>query len=77
MIRRFRPVLMNGPHDTFVRAQFFVSAKNVFGNYYSTWAVNLAVIWAMTLILVFTLYNNSLRNLLNGLELLMKKISKK
>jgi len=74
LVRRFRPVLMDGPHDSFVRSQFFVSGKNVFGNYFSTYSVNLAVIWSMSILLMVTLYNNSLNKFLKFSESLFQKI---
>ncbi len=73
LVRRFRPVLMDGPHDSFVRAQFFVSRKNIFGNYFSTYSVNLAVIWLMTILLMVTLYFNSFCKFLNSIESLFQK----
>ncbi len=75
LIRRFRPVYMDGAHDSFIRAPFFVSRKNIFGNYYSTFAVNIVVIWFMTFILAITLYFNVLSRFmkrLNGLSLRSK-----
>ncbi len=73
-VRRFRPVLMNGPEDVFIRSQFFVSQKNMFGKYFSTWTVNLLVIWAMSALLMVTLYLNALRKFLSLSEALLQKI---
>lgn len=75
LVRRFRPVLMDGPHNSFVRSQFFVSRKNVLGNYFSTYSVNLAVIWSMSVVLMITLYNNSLSKFLKFSESLFQKIN--
>ncbi len=61
LIQRYQPVFMDGPYNSFVRSQFFVSRKNVGGNYFSTWYVNMAVIWVMSLILAITLYLNVLK----------------
>ena len=72
-VRRFRPVLMDGPDDSFIRSQFFVSRKNIFGNYYSTWYVNLGVIWAMSALLMLTLYHNTLRKFLGFMEAVLSK----
>lgn len=74
-VRRFRPVLMDGPDDVLIRSQFFVSRKNVFGHYFSTWKVNLAVIWGMSILLTATLYHNSLRKFLGMSNALMEKFS--
>jgi ABC-type multidrug transport system ATPase subunit len=76
LVRRFRPVLMDGPEHGFVRSQFFVSGKYAFGKPFSTWSVNLAVIWTMTAILMFTLYFNALRQLLRWMERLPARLKK-
>ncbi len=73
-VRRFRPVLMDGPDDAFIRSQFFVSQKNMFGKYFSTWTVNLLVIWAMSALLMVTLYQDALRKFLAFSEALLQKI---
>lgn len=61
LIQRYQPVFMDGPYNSLVRSQFFVSRKNVAGNYFSTWYVNLAVIWLMSFTLAITLYFNLLK----------------
>ncbi|HMT27956.1 MAG TPA: ATP-binding cassette domain-containing protein [Bacteroidia bacterium] len=73
LVRRFKPVMMDGPDDSFIRAQFFVSRKNVFGTYFSTWSVNIAVIWLMSAVLMVTLYRNSFKNLLKWSDFLFDK----
>jgi hypothetical protein len=65
-VQRYEPVYMDAAPTSFVRAQFFTSRKKVFSNYYSTWIVNFAVIWTMSLLLVIALYYNWLRKLLRG-----------
>jgi hypothetical protein len=64
IIRRFRPVYMDGPEDSF-RSPYFVSGKSFFGRYFSTYSVNCIVIWIMTLVLAWTLYINLFRKLLS------------
>ena len=73
-VRRFRPVMMDGTQGSFVRAQFYVSGKKVFGHTISTWIVNLAVIWAMTLLLMITLYHNTFRKIMRVFMQLNKKV---
>ncbi|HKR07213.1 MAG TPA: ABC transporter permease [Bacteroidia bacterium] len=68
LIQRYQPVFMDGSYNSFVRTQFFVSRKNVMGNYFSTWQVNLAVIWVMSFILVLTLYFNVLKKTIRKIE---------
>lgn len=61
LIQKFRPVYLDGSSHSFVRAQFYVSRKNVFGHYISTFAVNIIVLWLMTLFLCVALYFNWLK----------------
>ncbi|MEL7002317.1 MAG: ATP-binding cassette domain-containing protein, partial [Bacteroidota bacterium] len=49
------------------RSQFYVPQKHLFGAYFGTFGFNLMVIWMMSLIMVFTLYFDSLRKLIEGL----------
>lgn len=67
LIQRFRPVYTEGPQHSFVRAPFYVSRKNVFGNYYSTWWVNFTVIWAMSFSFAIILYFNVLKKIMRWL----------
>jgi ABC-type multidrug transport system ATPase subunit/uncharacterized tellurite resistance protein B-like protein len=64
LIQRFRPVFMSGDYYSQVRAPFYVSEKNVFGTYYSTWSVNLFILWSMSVALMITLYFNAFSALL-------------
>lgn len=47
------------------RGHFFAPRKLLFGQYYDTFWMNTLVIWSMTVILVFTLYFDVFRKLLN------------
>jgi hypothetical protein len=60
-----------------VRAHFYAPRKNVFGKMIDTYWVNFGVIWFMTLILIFTLYFDALKKLLDFGEKLNFKIFKK
>ncbi|MBK7853885.1 MAG: hypothetical protein IPJ79_02365 [Bacteroidetes bacterium] len=73
LVQRYQPVYMNGEKNSFVRAPLYVSQKNVFGNYHSTFAVNLAVIWLMTLSLVVALYFDWLNKALKFFERLFER----
>lgn len=75
--RRFRPVYMDGDPSTFIRSPFYVSRKNILGNLESTFNVNIAVIWSMTLLLYITLYFNHLQKLISGVEKLSNRITRK
>ena len=50
------PIFRDGPRDRFIRAHFYAPQKNLFGNYYSTFWLNLLVIWLMSISLMVTLY---------------------
>ena len=73
LVQRYQPVYMNGEKNSFLRAPLYVSQKNVFGNYHSTFAVNLAVIWLMTLSLVVALYFDWLNKALKFFERLFER----
>lgn len=66
--RRFRPVYMDGSGSSLIRSPFYVSRKSVFGSMLSTFNVNIAVIWVMTIILYITLYFNHLQKFIQGAE---------
>ena len=66
--RKFRPIYMDGRPKSFIRAPFYVSSKVFFGNPYSTYIMNLAVIWAMTAFLFITLYFNHFKLAINIIE---------
>lgn len=66
------PIFRDGPSDKLIRAQFYAPRKNVFGTYYTTYWVNCAVIWFMSLVLAFTLYFDVFKR---GLKLFSKRKS--
>lgn len=59
------PIYRDGPKDHFIRSHFFSPTKNVFGKLYSTYWVNISVIWGMSFLLWLTLYFDVLRKILN------------
>ena len=65
LVRHYKPVYMDGERTSFIRAQFYVSRKHAFGNYYDTFVVNVIIIWLMTFVLVITLYFNVLVKMLS------------
>ncbi|MFY9308721.1 MAG: ATP-binding cassette domain-containing protein [Bacteroidia bacterium] len=58
------PIYWPGPSDRFVRAHFFAPTKNVFGKQYSTYWVNVCVLWGMSLFLWIALYYDFLRKIM-------------
>lgn len=63
-VQRYQPVYIDGPKNSFIRAQLYVKRKNVFGHYFDTYFVNLFVLWFMTALLAIALYYNVFRKLL-------------
>lgn len=63
--QKFEPVFMETPENKFLSAPFFVCEKNFFGKTFGTFAVNLLIIWFMTLLLYFTLVTDALRKVLS------------
>lgn len=76
LIQRFRPIYMVGAENSFVRAPLYVSAKNIFGKKYSTYFVNVLVIWAFTLLLALALYFDALKKIVNGMAEIAERVRK-
>lgn len=76
LIQRADPVFMD-PTFNFARAHFFAPRKHMFGKYYDTYWVNICVIWIMSLVMAITLYFDLLKKLLDGLEELFSRLSRK
>ena len=64
LVATANPIYRDGPKDHFIRSHFFAPTKNVFGKSYSTFWVNIIVIWGMSLLLWITLFFDLLRKLL-------------
>ncbi|MBK9672583.1 MAG: ATP-binding cassette domain-containing protein [Bacteroidetes bacterium] len=65
LIQRKNPVYLDPPKNSIIRAHFFAPRKRVFGQYFDTFWVNISVIWAMSLLLAFTLYFDVLKKLMD------------
>ncbi|MGE3825560.1 MAG: ABC transporter permease, partial [Bacteroidia bacterium] len=65
LIQRIDPIYVDPHHSTVLRAQFFAPQKPFFGMYIDTFWANLMVIWAMTVVLMFTLYFDVLRKMID------------
>jgi hypothetical protein len=73
IIRHAEPVYMQGAPNSFIRTQFYVSSKNVFGKYFDTYWVNFFILWLMSALLSITLYFNLLKKLLRNIGSLFTK----
>ncbi len=67
LVQKIDPIFKD-PEYPFIKAHFYAPRKQLFGQYYSTFAVNVLVIWMMSLILYFILYFRLLRKALDFLE---------
>ncbi len=64
LIQKISPIYLD-PEPGFVKSHFYAPRKMLFGGYYSTFWVNVIVIWFMSLISYVILYYRGLRRLLN------------
>lgn len=77
LIQRMDPIYLDPVHSSVLRAQFFAPQKPLFGIYIDTFWANILVIWLMTIALMFTLYYDVLRKLIDFFGELPEKISRK
>ncbi len=66
VIRYFEPVYRIHASANPLSGMFFTPVKSFFGKSYDTFPVNIAVIWAMTIVFYFTLVGDLLRKLLQA-----------
>lgn len=76
LIQRTNPIFLD-PDDNLGRAHFYAPQKKFAGKYYQTFWFNLCVIWAMSIFMMFTLYFDVLKKLLDGLGNLVAMIMPK
>jgi ABC transport system ATP-binding/permease protein len=69
IVQKFDPIFMDPAHP-FIRAHFYSPVKKVFGRSYGTFAVNVAVLWMMTLLLYAALYLRLLKKAIDSGEML-------
>ncbi len=67
LFQKIDPVFLD-PQNKFIKSHFYSPRKQVFGNYYDTFWVNIIVIWFMTIMLYFILRYRLLRRLLDYIE---------
>jgi ABC-type multidrug transport system ATPase subunit/uncharacterized tellurite resistance protein B-like protein len=79
LIQKIFPVYKTPEPEHLVdfNAQFYMPAKHFFSNDIDTYHFNMGVIWSMTLLLVFTLYFDILRMIMNALGSLTNQFEKK
>ncbi|KPL17338.1 MAG: hypothetical protein AMS26_01360 [Bacteroides sp. SM23_62] len=67
LYQKINPIYMD-PEHKLIKAHFYAPRKQVFGNFFSTFAVNITVIWIMTLIFYMILYYRLLKKFLDFFE---------
>lgn len=75
LYQKYEPIFMD-PMFKFVKAHFYAPRKMVFGQFYSTFWVNIVVIWIMTICLYFVLYFRLLKGLLDYFETIGDRLAK-
>ncbi len=76
LIQRADPIYLD-PTSNYARAHFFAPRKKLLGTFYDTYTLNICVIWMMSLIMAITLYFDLLKKLLDAIEDLAGRFSKK
>lgn len=66
LIQQIDPVFQDPVDSKFGRAHFFAPRKYFLGAYFSTFWFNLCVIWAMSLVLIVTLYFDVFKRILDA-----------
>jgi hypothetical protein len=74
LYQKIDPIYMD-PAQKFIKAHFYAPRKQIFGSYYSTFAVNTVVIWFMTICLYLILYFRLLKKLLDFFEELSNRLN--
>jgi ABC transport system ATP-binding/permease protein len=67
LIQKIDPIYLI-PENNFIRAHFYTPVKQIFGRYYSTFWVNVIVIWLTTTMLYLALYFRILKRILDLIE---------
>ena len=73
LYQKNNPIYMDPP-GKLIKAHFYAPRKQVFGTYFDTFGVNVAVIWIMTIFLYLVLYFRLLKRLLDFFEQLSDRL---
>ena len=63
LYQKINPIYMD-PEHPLIKAHFYAPRKQVFGNFFSTFWVNIAIVWGMTLLFYIILYYRLLKRFL-------------
>jgi hypothetical protein len=64
LYQKFDPIYLD-PEHKLIKAHFYAPRKQVFGNYFSTFFVNIVIIWLMTMTFYIILYYRLLKKFLD------------
>lgn len=67
LVQKMDPIFRDPDHK-FIKAHFYSPTKQLFGMYFNTFAVNIAVLWIMAILLYLALYKRLLKKLLDSGE---------
>jgi ABC-type multidrug transport system ATPase subunit len=77
LIQQTDPVFQDPTDSKLGRAHFFAPRKKFIAKYFSTYWFNIIVIWAMSVLLIITLYFDVFKKILDGTENLVSIFKKK
>ncbi|MDX9769533.1 MAG: ATP-binding cassette domain-containing protein [Tenuifilaceae bacterium] len=72
LIQKLDPIYLL-PESKFLSAHFYAPVKQIWGRYYSTYWVNIIIIWISSIVLYLALYFRLLKRLLDWMENLFAK----
>jgi hypothetical protein len=76
LFQKSDPIYLDPVHP-FIKAHFYAPRKMVFGSYYSTFWVNVGIIWAYSFLLYIMLYFRVLKRMLDFLEQIISGLKQK
>jgi len=75
IVQKLDPIYMDPSHP-FIKAHFYAPVKNIFGLQVSTFIINIAVLWLITVMLYAILYFRLLKKLLDSGEMILGRRQK-
>ncbi|MBN2519752.1 MAG: ATP-binding cassette domain-containing protein [Bacteroidales bacterium] len=75
LIQKIDPIFLD-PSSNFIKAHFYTPRKKLFGNFYSTFWINILVIWFSNITLYIILYYKGLKRLMDLVEIISNRLSK-
>jgi hypothetical protein len=73
LFQKINPIYID-PQNKFIKAHFYAPRKQLFGNYFSTFWVNIIVLWGITVVLYIILYFRLVKKLLDLAEHMSDRI---